>query len=313
MEKLKNLKIRQNGITLIALIITIIQGTQIISEGLSITIYEKLALIEKLNGDFDSPYVNYTMKNGTTVLCQVLYNNGTNVEIIPVNPVDTLILGYSDDKVTQAQITSEKNTLPTFNSYMKYNGSYMTGTVDDYAKAKVSYNNAVTNLNSRAVNDYMNTSLSSSARCVGSNPSSPADNSGYYTNTSNYSYQTTYKVIGENYYKAEDSNYTYDFEQLGKIGALQITDSNAISNKYWLASRMVDTAVSQTFFYIRFVNSNGKKYDQHLCGVGSEGNAYVSGPENGFRPVFNLKSTVQVKNDGNNGTTEHPYNLETVS
>lgn len=33
--------------------------------------------------------------------------------------------------------------------------------------------------------------------------------------------------------------------------------------------------------------------------------------EHGFRPAFNIKSTVQVKDDGNDGTTpEKAYNLE---
>ena len=150
-----------------------------------------------------------------TILCNVLYNDSTNgLQIISVDSVETVTLGYEDPTVE--------------------------GT-DYVTKAMNSYNNAITTLNNKA-KEYIDEEnenyalikdIVKEARSVGSNPTAPSAEAGYFTK---YSYQL----------RDTDENYSSDYS---KMGALGISDSNTT---YWLASRGVDI---NSYFCVRDVGS----------------------------------------------------------
>ena len=153
-------------------------------------------------------YVNYIDKNGTTIKCIALYDtqynktHGTNygVQIISADTVDTVTLGSSD-----------------------------------FETAKASYNNAITTLNTKA-QQYLNTTYASSARCVGSNPSNPSSESGYF--------KGTYDYLGKNgwngVFKNTDTNYETDCNQMETLN-IDETGYN-----YWLASRSIYSSYGTT-------------------------------------------------------------------
>ena len=213
-------------------------------------------------------YVNYIDKNGTTIKCIALYDtqynktHGTNygVQIISADTVDTVTLGSSD-----------------------------------FETAKASYNNAITTLNTKA-QQYLNTTYASSARCVGSNPSNPSSESGYF--------KGTYDYLGKNgwngVFKNTDTNYETDCNQMETLNI------NKISTYYWLASRSVNSNSSSTYFNVRTVSYSGSWYDNALCGVHSLGGMSKLSAHNWVRPVFTLKSGIKIT--GGDGVNT-PYTL----
>lgn len=111
-------------------------------------------------------YVNYLDKNGNKILCKVLYNNENyGVQIVALNPVDTVTLGY-DDLNIPTSMASKSN----------------------FEKAKYSYNNAVKTLNDKA-EEYRNSkyTIEGKARCIGSLPDDPYNTILETNNSSNYS------------------------------------------------------------------------------------------------------------------------------
>ena len=230
-------------------------------------------------------YVNYPDKNGNKILCKVLYNNENyGVQLVALNPVDTVTLGYGDPTVPSS-MASESN----------------------FEKAKYSYNNAIKTLNDKA-EEYRNPKLTAvgKARCIGSVPDNPyAEASDYFT--SSYSYMSSYNGI----FKKEDNNYNEDWNQLETINARAITDTSK-SSYYWLSSRNVGSNSSNSSFYVRNASSYGSLYDDNLCNVDSYGSTGGSSRSNGFRPVFHLKSNVKLdSSNGKDGTAEDKaYDLQ---
>ena len=104
-----------------------------------------------------------------------------------------------------------------------------------------SYNSAISTLNN-ATSKYINTTYVDSARSVGSDPSNPtSDNPGYFT--SSYSYMSSYN--GK--FKNADTNYETDDEQMGTLGIQDIDE------EYWLASRLVSSYSSVSYFSVHVV------------------------------------------------------------
>ena len=160
-------------------------------------------------------YVNYPDKNGNKILCKVLYNNENyGVQLVSVNPVDTVTLGY-DDPTIPPSMASESN----------------------FNKLKYSYNNAIKTLNDKA-KEYRNPDYTDEggARCVGSVPDNPySEASDYFT--SSCSYMSRYNGI----FKNLDTNYDEDWNQLETINARTFTDTSK-SSYYWLSSRFLRAA-----------------------------------------------------------------------
>ena len=217
-----------------------------------------------------SPYVNYPSSKGK-ILCRVIYDNNSEngLQIISVEPVRKVTLGYSDGKIDGK---------------------------DYKEKAMNSYNRAIETLNEYAI-DYKDTiGIASDARCVGSDPRPGHKNDESATiekSTTNY---------GTVNLKNRDENYKSDTSALRAIGAFKIMNET-YGKYYWLASREVGTKD----FYVRIVKNDGEYSFYDLCSITSSG--YVGGNswESAFRPVFILNSGVIIT--GGNGTIDKPYEL----
>ena len=217
-------------------------------------------------------YVYYKDKNGRSQLCVVLYDksSGYGTQIITRQRIGTVTLG---------------NTV--FNS------------------SKTSYNNAISTLNSAAAS-YLNTSLASSARCVGTNPSRPtSDSPGYYTNSA------TFMKGHSGTLKKSDTNYTTDHNKMSSLGILYC-DGGGSNAAYWLASRTISSTSSTCSFEIRSVWAYGLPLSSQqivLINDTTTSNTVGYSKTCGLRPVFTLKPTVKVT--GGKGSSSNPYTLGT--
>ena len=219
-------------------------------------------------------YVYYTDGKGTRRTCVVLYDSSSSygVEIITMESVEDVELGNGTG-------SSHTNNTTYFNTAMN------------------SYNNAIETLND-ATAPYNNSTYSSRARCVGSDPSNPtSDSPGYFT--SSYSYMASYN--GQ--FKNQDTHYETDYNQMGTLGIRDIDDY------YWLASRGVISDSSFSTFYVRYVYTGGSLRSYNLCRVNSSGSASSISLTNGLRPVFFLRSNIKVT--GGTGEEGSPYTLGT--
>ena len=236
------------------------------------------------------PIVSNTLKAGDYVEYNnkpyiVLYDKDSEynwVEIVSVNPLESVTFG-KDDNTTGAQ-----------------------GTLGSYYRARWSYNNAVSTLNTIAQN-YLIEDLADRARCVGSNPTNPLSEGAI----------RSYDKI-----KATDTNYLNDHLQLGRIGARTFTDANY--EYYWYASRGSDGSGSINEYYGLFhedragtnyskddwrridsiLNTNEVAYEDYE----QDYNFYYDTKTAGFRPVIRLISTIKVI-DGD-GSSNSPYILQ---
>lgn len=192
------------------------------------------------------------------ILCYVLYNDETNgLQIISANSVETVTLGSSS-------FTTSMN----------------------------SYNSAITTLNEKAEEYNYFGSEYVEARCVGSNPTNPSAQAGYFTK---YSY-----VSSKYQLRDTDTNYETDYNKMTSLG---IASSNST---YWLASRLVSSHSSSSGFYVRFVYSGGSLNNNDLCGVGSSGYTNANSASAGFRPCFTLKSGIKITGgDGKSAATAY--------
>ena len=213
-----------------------VKGT---SKTLEITVNKVDYAIDKLqiNGS-SSPYVYYPAKDGSTenkILCQVLYdkNSANGLQIIAVNPVAKVNLGYMDE-----------NTSVTGN--------------DNNEKALNSYNRAIQTLNEKAEEYLESKGIASDARCVGSDPRPGHKNDESVTinkDTNNY---------GTIVLKDADTHYTTDETALKTIGTWRITNTTN-GNNYWLASRII---VNSNNLNMRIVDySTGAVKSNYLCGT----------------------------------------------
>lgn len=156
----------------------------------------------------NSPYVNYVDKNGSTILCRVLYNdNEHGLQIISADSVETIYLGKNDENYKDDE------------------------NLTNIQKAKKSYNNAIENLNNKA-ESYNNTSLSYDARCVGS---IAIVTNNVFTNKDDEA-----DVDESTNNKGSDTNYTEDFNKMKDLG-IQVID-------IWLASRYGGGAIRETYY-----------------------------------------------------------------
>ncbi len=207
-------------------------------------------------------WVRYPSAQGN-IDCKVLYDSSSSygIEIIAMETVEDVTLGSSSDFTTSMN----------------------------------SYNNAISTLNS-AASAYNNSTYSTRARCVGSNPSNPTlDNPGYFT--SNYSYMSSYN--GK--FKDTDQNYITDYNRMGALGIRDIDDY------YWLSSRMAYSTFSFSKLYMNVMNANGELSIFDLCNVYESGDTPSYSYTYGLRPIFKLKPGIKVT--GGSGTEEDPYTL----
>ena len=140
------------------------------------------------------------------------------------------------------------------------------------------------------------------ARSVGSiatleNGEFQGDTSGMFTGTETY--LETYSLNG--IFKNTDTNYNEDVTRINNLGI------NATSIT-WLASRVVISVSSDTYFYVRYLNTSGDVNFTYSCGVYPNGYAGCVSPSCGFRPIFLLSSDIQISSGS--GSSEDPYIIE---
>ena len=307
----------EKGITLVALVITIViliilatitinaafgEGGLIekAQQAKNLTEESTISEQEKLNSLMDE-YANMMAEDEEITEPEEPVANEVNPdEPEPEKPTaeDTLKAG---DYVTYPSAQGDIECRVLYDSTSEYGVQLITSACvgndvtlgdSDFTTSMNSYNNAISTLNSAA--EAYNNSDYSTARCVGSNPTTPSAEAGYYTFTE-FSSSYSGKL------KDADTNYETDYNQME---ALEI---NNIADAYWLASRYVSSSSDLSSFNVRYVNTSGGVNRSDLCRVGSGGNAYAYNRSYGLRPVFTLKSGIKVT--GGNGESGTPYTL----
>ena len=117
-----------------------------------------------------------------------------------------------------------------------------------------------------------------------------------------------YTHTQNNALKVADSNYETDYNQMTSLGIAGAT------SEYWLASRTILSYPMNTEFCVRSVTSAGElangttEVGYGLCSLGTK--ELMNGNTNrlGFRPVFILKEVVEITNG--NGEKDNPYILD---
>ena len=181
---------------------------------------------------------------------------------------------------------------------MEYLKDVTLGNKDDFEKLKNDYNNAITILN-EAANEYNNSTYSSYARCVGSDPTNPAQESvRYFVSESDY---FNYNGV----FKDGDTHYETDFKQLNVLDINKLRIGN-MNYAYWLASRYTYTNRQYGQICLRHVNQSGSLSQYSIFMENVEGPS-MNSVTLALRPVFHLKSNIKVT--GGSGTSEDPYIL----
>ena len=180
--------------------------------------------------------------------------------------------------------------------------SYTLGVQGDFNTSRNIYNSVITTLNAEAEKyRKKDDGIAELARCVGSMPDNPNyDGAGMYTRSDSWfsSYNNTLKDT--------DTNYEADWNQMQSI-VINGQGIHNIGKKYWLASRIVNAYSTNSYFSVRYVRANGTLNYSDLCFVRSDGNAFGYSRDNGLRLVFRLKSGIKVT--GGDGSEGNPYTL----
>ena len=308
----------EKGITLVALVITIViliilatitinaafgEGGLIekAQQAKNLTEESTISEQEKLNSLMDE-YANMMAEDEEITEPEEPVANEVNPdEPEPEKPTaeDTLKAG---DYVTYPSAQGDIECRVLYDSTSEYGVQLITSACvgndvtlgdSDFTTSMNSYNNAISTLNSAA--EAYNNSDYSTARCVGSNPTTPSAEAGYYTFTE-FSSSYSGKL------KDTDTNYETDCNQMTTL------EINDIDDSYWLASRLVDSFSYYSLFRVRCVVASGDVYDgDGLCRVDSAGRTNAYDESRGLRPVFTLKSGIKVT--GGNGESGTPYTL----
>ena len=322
---MRNKEKKQQGITLIALVVTIIvliilaavsiamvigdngiitQAQRAAKETANSTIASEEqmnALVEEMNQyedgweeDDKTEITINSLKTGD----YIKYNSGTNGEIL------CRVL-YPADSEYGLQIISDKNV------------KTITLGASIFEEGKNSYNNAIETLNDEAER-YINLTYATDARCVGS---IPTIENGKFKDKDKGT-QTTVTLPppvseGEDastwwtpYIRPDgwgsddtgcyntDTNYEIDREQMRGENLWDIEES------YWLASRRIRSDSSWCVFDVRCVTIEWSLDGSRLCDVTRSGtiNGYFG--EHGLRPCILLKSDIKINaEDGKDGSS----------
>ena len=320
----------KNGITLIALIITIIVLLILAGVTINLTLGENgifrtaemagknyidaqdaelagLADFENTinniiggtgsSSSTDTPSTNYeTLKSVAEAGDYVKYDTGINT--VGENGTVTFRVLYNDNTYG-LQIISDK---------IVENVTLGTTGENDLAAWQASmndYNNAISILNEKA--EYYATSslYALDGRCVGSVPTIGADGT---FNAKNTEVEGTYSIPDDwtlpsgwasrdtGCQKGEDENYTTD------LTAMQAANILTTGEPYWLASHSVYSNSVNCLFHVGHVYASGEVISRYLCRGYSSGRTNAHSCEAGLRPCISLKSDIKVI--GGDGSSE---------
>ncbi len=325
-----------NGITLIALIITIIVLLILAGVTINLTLGENgifrtaemagknyldaqdrelagLADFENAinniiggtgsSSGIDTPEIkDDTLKGNAQPGDYVKYDTG--LESVGENGIITFRVLYNDDTYG-LQIISDKNveqlTL----------GTAGTNNLSAFQASMNDYNNLVATLNQKAEYYATSSQYAIDGRCVGSVPTIGEDGK---FNAKNTEVEGTYNIPDEwtlpsgwssrdtGCQKWTDTNYSTDET------AMRAANIWTTGEIYWLASRSVVSHSSDCNFSVRGVYSSGGLNNCNLCSVLSDGVAYSLSYEYGLRPCISLKSDIKVV-AGDGSSEETAYEL----
>lgn len=320
----------QKGITLIALVITIIIMLILAGIVLTLTIGEHGILnIAKQAGKNYQTAANHEEQQLTEFL-----NTSENIiagENVTMPTIDVSVLALkAGDYIkydTGVTTVGEEGVIicrvlyPTDSEYGlqiisdKSVKMVRLGVQGDYAKSAGSYNNAIENLNNQA-EAYINNEYAYDARCVGS---APTVKDGTFVNknkvkfegrteyvTPNATNYVTLHFTNASYINslAKDINYEIDETQMKTSSIYEIEDY------YWLASRSEAYSYewNRWYFTVRYVVGVATAMDAGCMtwvGPGSDngGRSYNMG----FRPCISLKSDIIKIIDGDGKSEKTAY------
>ena len=222
----------------------------------------------------------------------VKYDTGTEKGVL------TFRVLYNDD-TNGLQIISDKNV------------EEVTLGGEDWATARDSYNSAIATLNQKAERYATSSPYALDGRCVGSVPTVGADGKFNAKNTENvgpfndFQFTPPSNIEGANNMKDADINYTTDRTAMQAVGG----DMWATGENYWSASRNVISYSSLCYFSVHYVYTSGVLISTTLCTVRSDGNASGDTGENGLRPCIFLRSDVKVIGGGDGSEESQAYEL----
>ena len=291
-----------SGITLIALIITIVILIILATVTINVAfgdggLIQRAQQAKNLTEEAtlkEQETLNEVMSEYANIMAE-----DENTPIEPEKPTaeDTLKAG---DYVTYPSAQGDIECRVLYDSTSEYGVQLITSACvgndvtlgdSDFTTSMNSYNNAISTLNNEA--GAYNNSDYSTARCVGSNPINPSTEAGMHTTQFSSSYSGQLKDT--------DTNYETDYNQMTTL------EINAIDDNYWLASRLVASDSSYSGFIVRYVGAGGGVSGNYLCTVGSYGRTDAHSLSFGLRPVFTLKSGIKVTSG--NGESGTPYTL----
>ena len=218
----------------------------------------------------------------------------TGVSTVGENGVIMCRVLYPASSEYGLQIISDKNVK-----------NVTLGVDGDYAASVAAYNNAIEDLNDYA-EEYINENYAYDARCVGS---APTVSNGMFIDKNKVKFKGTTEYVvpsATNYATPKfenasyinsyetDINYEIDQTQMEAEG-IWITGEN-----YWLASRLVYSDLSNCAFFVRCVKGNDELEQSGLCNVKYADEAYGNLRENGLRPCISLKAK-EIKITGGTG------------
>lgn len=323
MKKLK----QKNGITLIALVITII--VLLILAGITIDLtLGKDGIIRRAQeaGKNHTNAANYE-KNQLAELTNTLDNIIADIPVenrtdtVPAIDPTVLNLEAGDYiKYDTGKVEVGTNGIITCRVLYPANSEYGLQIISDknvkqvslgsrvYSEAVALYNSAIESLNNEA-ESYINTDYAYDARCVGS---APTTQNGMFINKDKVKFEGTTEYItpgATNYERLEFENASYinsfsrDINYETDKAQIEGAEIWTTGECYWLASRNVSFHSSGYTFAVRNINESGDLYNSGLCSVGSDGSAYGYPREYGLRPCISLKANI-IKITGGDGKSE---------
>ncbi len=231
----------------------------------------------------------------------VKYDTGINS--VGENGVVTFRVLYNDDTYG-LQIISDKNVEQV---------TLGTAGKDDLTAFQASmndYNNAIAILNERAEYYATSSQYALDGRCIGSVATIGVDGKfnaknteveGTYSIPDGWTLPTGWTSRDTGCQKWRDTNYSTDQT------AMQTANILTTGAYYWLASRAADSNLSYCYFLVRSIDTSGRLNSYGLCDVNSAGNnSYRYGI--GLRPCISLKADIKVV-AGDGETEETAYEL----
>lgn len=302
---------KTKGITLIALVITII--ILLILAGITISLTIGQMGILRRAQEAGKNYMDAAKEEDKQLSKLLNYENTEQEEIEPEIQAlqvgdyikyDTGIASLGNNGIITCRVlypTSSPNGLQIISD--KPVGANIMIEGHTWDNAKQSWNRLIQTLNEGA-QIYLNTDYAYDARCVGS---LPMTQNGMFVDKNKGTETTVTTKWGEETGAYDtDTNYSQDEAILTKNNMWQTTEN------YYLASRYVASKEDEIQFYIRWVNTDGTINDHYyLLGTNAEGNQSSYEREYKIRPCMSLKSNNIDIVSGDGKSEETAYEIKT--